>query len=249
MLITTRRQTILAELRSVGEVSVTELATQFGVSPSTIRRDLNALSKDGRIHRVRGGSSLDDGDRPFVEVAGNQADKKSLIGARAAQLVRDRDVVLLDIGTTVAQVALHLRGRKITVVTASLAVVDVLRGDPDTELVVLGGVLRNSYLSLVGSLTSQALSQITADICFLGASGVRADGCPMDSTSIEVPIKSAILRSSGRSVLVADESKFPGSGVQPYCQPGQIDVLVTNKGHDSAGLAALREHHTEVIFV
>lgn len=249
MLTATRRQTILTELHTAGEVSVAQLAIRFGVSPSTIRRDLNALSEDGRMQRVRGGGALDDGDRPFTEVAGNQADKKNLIGARAAQLVRDRDVVILDIGTTVAQVAHHLRGRKITVVTASLAVVDVLRGDSQTELVVLGGVLRNSYLSLVGSLTTQALSQITADICFMGASGIRADGCPMDSTSIEVPIKSAILQSAERRVLVADESKFPGSGVQPYCQPGQIDVLVTTKGGDSVALDALRKHNTEVITV
>lgn len=248
MLTSTRRSSIVQALQATGEVSVTALADEFGVSPSTIRRDLNALSKEGRLMRVRGGGgAIEDDPQPFHEVAATQAREKEDIGAAAASLVHDRDVVILDIGTTVEHVARNLRGRPLTVVTASLAAVDVLRDDPVVELVVLGGVLRSSYLSLVGGLTEQALSQITADICFLGASGVRDDGTVLDSTSIEVPVKHAILRASERTVLVAADDKFPGSGVMAVCGPDDIDTVVTTKTATSPGLEHLRRTGTEVI--
>jgi len=247
VLTTTRRDAILAELQDHGEVAVSRLAERFGVSTSTIRRDLNLLSKLGRLQRVRGGGAVEPEVRPFAAVAGERAANRSRIGARAAALVKDHDVVVLDIGTTVAQVARHLRGRRVTVVTASLAVVDELRDDPVVELVLLGGVLRRSYLSFVGSLPEQALGQITADIGFLGTSGVRDDGSVLDSTSIEVPIKHAILDASERRVLVADDDKFPGSGLLAVCGPERIDTLVTSPESSSPGLDVLRSHGTEVI--
>lgn len=247
VLTTTRRDAILAELRAHGEVAVGRLADRFGVSTSTIRRDLNLLSKQGRLQRVRGGGAVEAEVRPLAAVPGDRARSRERIGARAAELVADNDVVILDVGTTVAQVARHLRGRRVTVVTASLAVVDELREDPVVELVVLGGVLRRSSHSLVGSLPEQALGQITADIGFLGTSGVRDDGSVLDSTSIEVPVKHAIVAASERRVLVADDDKFPGSGVLAVCGPGTLDTLVTSPASSSPGLDALRSHGTEVV--
>ncbi|MEE6294936.1 DeoR/GlpR family DNA-binding transcription regulator [Georgenia wangjunii] len=247
MLTSTRRELILAELASAGEVSVARLASTFGVSTSTIRRDLNTLSSQGRLQRVRGGGAIEPVPRPVEHVTTDRAGSLAVLGARAAALVADRDVVILDIGTTVAEVARHLRGRRVTVVTPSLAVVDVLRDDPVVELVLLGGVLRRSYLSFVGSLPEQALSHITADLCFLGTSGVRDDGSVLDSTSIEVPVKRAILDASERRVLVADADKFPGSGLLAVCGPDRIDVVITTAAADSPGLTQLHHHDTEVI--
>ena len=248
VLTTTRRDAILAELRDSGEVAVARLAVRFGVSTSTIRRDLNLLSKQGRLQRVRGGGAIEQEEsRPFETVAQDRVASRERIGAMAARLVQDHDVIILDIGTTVAQVARHLRGRRITVVTASLAVVDALRDDPVVEVVVLGGVLRRSYLSFVGTLPEQALSQITADIAFLGTSGVREDGSVLDTTSIEVPIKRAILTAAERRVLVADDDKFPGAGLLAVCGPEEINTVVTNPTSSSPGLDVLRAQGTEVI--
>ena len=88
--------------------------------------------------------------------------------------MRDGEVLLLDIGTTTMMLARHLRGRPVTVMTASLAVVDVLRDDEQVELWCSAAALRRPYLSLVGVLTEDALAQVRADRAFLGASGVRA---------------------------------------------------------------------------
>ncbi|MEV0197026.1 DeoR/GlpR family DNA-binding transcription regulator [Nonomuraea sp. NPDC050691] len=245
-----RHAEIMRRVRLSGATSVRDLAAQLGVSPSTIRRDLEVLDRDGTLRRVRGGALAGadaDTDRPFAEVAGVDEQDKESVAARAAQLVGDGDVVLLDIGTTTMRLACRLRGRRVTVVTSSLAVLDVLRDDPVVELLLLGGMLRRPYHSLVGVLTEEALGQVCADRVFLGASGVRADGQLVDTTLAEVPLKRAMIAAAGQVVLLVDRHKFPGTGALRVCGPEDIDVLVTNEGADASTLRACADAGAEVL--
>ncbi|WP_182354888.1 DeoR/GlpR family DNA-binding transcription regulator [Flaviflexus huanghaiensis] len=226
MLPAERRRRILDEVRQTGGLDVVSLAERYHVSKSTIRRDLDYLDGQGMLHRVRGGT-IDADTRTYAQIVTKSATDKIAIGQKAASLVNDGDIVLIDIGTTTAAVARALSGRRLTVLTASLAVVDILRSSPATELVVLGGVVRASYLSMVGSLTAQALSQLRADIAFLGTSGVRDDLIVMDSTGTEVPIKQAILDNSSAAYLVASPDKFPGSGILQICPVTAFDGVIT----------------------
>ena len=226
------------------------LATKLGVSTSTIRRDLDVLSADGLLRRVRGGgSSVEPDTIPFREVSSQSGIEKDAIAVRAAHLVPDGSVILIDIGTTTARLAHHLRGRRLTVITSSLAVVDELRDEDSIELIVLGGVLRNNYLSLVGLLTEQALGQLRADLCFLSGSGIRPSGDVMDTTGIDVPVKRAMVAAAQRTILLADRTKFPGTGLLPVCGPDRIAVLVTNRGANQATLDIFHTAGTEVITV
>lgn len=248
MLTSTRQDAILKRLRADGEVSVQTLASELAVSTSTIRRDLDVLSADGLLRRVRGGGSRVEPDAmPFGEVSAQSRAEKDAIAMRAAQLVPDGSVVLIDIGTTTARLAHHLRRRRLTVITSSLAVVDELRDEDSIELIVLGGVLRNNYLSLVGMLTEQALAQLRANVCFLSTSGIRAGGQVMDTTGIEVPVKRAMVAAAERTILLADRTKFPGTGLLSVCGADQIAVLVTNEGADQATLGTFHAAGTEVI--
>ncbi|MEJ3654215.1 DeoR/GlpR family DNA-binding transcription regulator [Actinomycetes bacterium KLBMP 9759] len=248
MLPARRHGEIIRMVRSSGLVSVEALAEGLGVSPSTIRRDLQSLDADGILRRVRGGAGCvaDDDPVPFDEVANVAADDKERVARGAAELVRDGDVVLLDIGTTTARLARLLRGRRITVITSSLAVVDELRHDSAVELLVLGGILRRNYLSFVGMLTEQALREVRAHRLFLGTSGIGADGRVMDSTLVEVPVKRAMIGSAEQTVVLADRGKFPGTGLLPVCAADAVDVLVTNDGADPTALAAFRAAGTDV---
>ena len=243
-----RHGEILRLVRSSGAVSVGALAANLGVSPSTIRRDLQSLDADGALRRVRGGAGCvpDDDPVPFAEVATVAADDKERVARCAAELVGDGEVVLLDIGTTTARLARVLRGRRITVITSSLAVVDELRDDPAVELLVLGGILRRNYLSLVGMLTEQALREVRAHRLFLGTSGIARDGQVRDSTLVEVPVKRAMIDAAEQVVVVADRGKFPGTGLLPVCGPEEVDVIVTNEGADAGTLAACAAAGTEI---
>ena len=247
MLAQQRRSAIVDMVRASGGVSVADLATHLDVSASTIRRDLNALDRQGMLQRVRGGGAAEVDDQPFDRVATRSQEEKDRVGRAAAALVRDRDVVVVDIGTTCAAVARHLRGRDVTVVTASLAVVDELREDRGVEVIVLGGLLRASYLSLVGTLTENALRELSADIAFVGTSGVRGDGVVMDSTGTEVPVKHAIRAAAERTCLVATSDKFPGSGLLPVCRLNELQTVITTVDPIRAPLDRLEGSHTEVL--
>ena len=247
-----RHLEVMRRLKAEGALTVEQLCATADVSPATMRRDLDALQAEGLINRVRGGAVLRsdgadaDATRPFASVVGADTDDKAAVAKVAADLVSDGDVVLLDIGTTTMMLAQRLRGRAITVVTASLAVLDVLREDTAVELILLGGQVRRSYHSLVGSLTEDALRQVCATIAFIGASGVRADGTVLDSTAVEVPVKRSLLHAADRGILLADRHKFPGSGALRVCTVGDLAGIVTNAGADPAALRRAREAGVDV---
>ncbi len=250
MLAAQRHERILDKLRTDGAVEVKVLSDLLGVSEATIRRDLVRLESRGAVHRLHGGASLSTThEAPFEEVASNHLAARTAVARAAADLVADGDVVLLDIGTTTHQVARYLRGRPITVITSNMAVYEELAGDPVVELIVLGGVVRRNYRSLVGFLTIAALGQIHADMLFLGTSGVRPDGTVLDTTVVEVPVKQAMLGAANRTVLLADSRKFPGSGLARVCGPTEVSTLVTNADADATTLASFRDAGTDVRLV
>lgn len=248
-----RQRSIVGRVRAQGTATTGELADLCGVSIATVRRDLIELETLGALRRVHGGAvpaEVADADtvRGFAEVASTDAGDKLAVARTAAAMVRDGDCVVLDIGTTTMLLARELRGRPVTVVTASLAVLDVLRDDDTVELILLGGIVRRTYHSLVGSLTEDGIRQVSGSHVFLGASGVRPDGTVLDTTAVEVPVKRALLEAAATSVLLVDRHKMPGTGSLRVCGAGAVDVLVTNEGADPATLAACRAAGTEVVF-
>lgn len=245
-----RHQLILRALRASGPTTVVALAGKVGASQATIRRDLAQLEEEGLLKRVYGGAApLVGEDDPFTDVADVRAVAKDALAAWCAETTGDGETVLLDVGTTTHRVARHLHGRSLTVITSSLAVYEELLDDKDIQLILLGGVVRRDYRSLVGFLTEDNLRQIHADRLFLGTSGVRPDGQVLDTTAIETTVKRAMIAASDQVVLLADAGKFPGTGMARVCGPEDLDVLVTNAPADIRTAASLREAGVEVIEV
>lgn len=243
-----RHAEILRIVRAEGPVAVGSIAGRLGVSPATVRRDLVHLHQAGTLTRVHGGAFLRaDGEPPFAQVATSNLIAKEAIARWAAAHVRDGDVLLLDIGTTTLCLARQLHGRRVTVLTSSMAVFDELGSDPAVELVVLGGIYRRNYRSLVGFLTEDALRQVRAGRLFLGTSGVRPGGEVMDTTVVEVPVKRAMIAAADEVVLLADAAKFPGSGLARVCGPDELDTVVTDADADPRTLATLAEKGVEVV--
>lgn len=271
MILRERQNRIIDALRADGAASVQELALALRVSAATIRRDLEMLDRNGELVRTwggavvaprettrelprgpQGGASAGPGDEddevveaPF-EAAGDY-DLKHRMAVAAAAMVQDGQVVILDIGTTTPLVAELLRGRDITVITTNLAVFDVLRDDDAVRLVLLGGVVRRNYRTLVGSLAEAALEQVSADVLFLSCTGVRANGHVVDNMAVEAPIKQSMIAAAERVVLLASEAKFPGTGALRLCSLTDVDTLITTTGAPDDTLAHSRNAGGEVI--
>jgi DeoR/GlpR family transcriptional regulator of sugar metabolism len=245
MLRVQRRQEILHAVRG-GTAHVGELASQFGVSEMTVRRDLQALEREGKLTRVHGGAVVS-AEPSFAEVVVERLGAKDRIGAAAAALVEDGQTIILDIGTTTLQLARHLRGREVTVITSNLAAYEELLPESSVELVLLGGIVRRNYRSVVGVLAEDALRQLRADVAFLGASGIEEDLAVVDTTMVEVPIKRAMMAAAARTVLLADSAKFGMRGVVRVCGPEELDTLITDDDAPGPALRALEKAGVEVI--
>lgn len=239
MLPARRRDEIVTLITQHGSLPLAEISERFDVSEATARRDVNRLAAEGRISRVYGGAvATGTVEEPFAFSDETDRPQKHRIARVAAQLVRDGDTVVLDIGSTVLELARQLAGRPVTVITSNLAAYEVLRDASPTELILLGGAVRRNYLSTVGHLAEQAMAQLHADIAFIGTSGVTKTGSVLDTTPVEVPVKRRMIASSDRVVLLATQRKFPGSGTSVVCEAEQIDTVATLRGVDSPALDA-----------
>lgn len=247
MLAAQRRQLILRAVRDEQVAGVVELAQRFDVSEMTVRRDLAHLAQEGKLVRVHGGAVSEREEPPFAKIAVERRDAKERIGAAAADLVRDGQTIMIDIGTTTLQLARELHGRELTVITSNLAVIEELLPDEGIELLVLGGLVRRNYRSLVGVLAEDALRQVSADLAFLGASGIRDDLSVMDSTMVEVPIKRGMIAAADRSVLLVDAAKFSMNGVVRVCGADALDAVVTDAPADAPAVARLVEAGVPVV--
>lgn len=245
-----RRNEVLRAIRSRDSVETSALAAEFGVSEMTIRRDLDELARIGLIRRVRGGALQPGRHRtepPFEESRMDRADEKERVGVAAATLVQPGDTVILDIGTTALQVARQLHGREgLTIVTNNLAVYEELRPDDAVDVVLLGGLVRRNYRSLVGFLTEDSLASIRADLAFIGISGISHDFMLLDTTVEEIPAKRAMLRAARHVVLLADGAKFGGGGLGRVADIDVVDVVVTTADAPREQLDALAERGIEV---
>lgn len=218
------------------------------MSQATVRRDLLELDANGELLRTYGGAVTTEVDeKPFHVSSIEDFELKDAVAAKAVELIEDRAVIVLDIGTTTPLIARRLRGRPVTVITSNLAVLDELRDDDEVKLVLLGGVVRRNYQSLVGTLTENSLRQLSADIFFLTCTGVRPNGHVVDDMAVETPIKQAMLKSSTQTVLVAPETKFPGTGTLRVTTLDDIDVLVTTRGVPDTARDAVLQANGKVI--
>lgn len=250
MLTHQREAAIVERLHAVGSVTVEELARLLAVSGTTIRRDLERLELAGLLRRVHGGATVPRAveENPTGNLDDDTREKEAIAVATAA-LIADGEVVLLDIGITTLRLARHLRGRPVTVITNSLAVLDALRDDDTVSLVLLGGMVGSKPRTLVGPLTEESLERVRADVAVISSTGVKPDGAVVTDLTQEASIKGRMSRAADRTILVATATKFPGSGSYRIASITDFDVVVASRGADRATLELAAQGGRRVITV
>jgi DeoR family transcriptional regulator, glycerol-3-phosphate regulon repressor len=245
-----RQQEIVEWLRIRGRASVEDLATHFVVTPQTIRRDLNDLSKARVVVRVHGGAMVSSGVVNLSYearrlIAGEQ---KKRIGEVAAGFIPDHSTVFINIGTTTEEVARALAGRRgLLVITNNLHVAADLYRMEGLSVLMLGGSVRQADGGIVGVQAVEMIGQFRADIAVIGTSAIDTDGTLLDYDIFEVQASRAIIEHARKVILVADSSKFARSAPVRVAHLSEIDLFVTD-GLPTAAMADLcRAHKVEVI--
>ena len=226
-----RQLDILSQARGSGRVMVDDLATEFDVTPQTIRKDLNELCNRGLLARVHGGAVVKAGVSNFGYEARRRlaVDEKRLIGQAAAGIIPDECTILINIGTTTEQVALALRDKKgLLVITNNINVVNILGVNPNCEVIVAGGLVRQSDGGIVGEAAVDFIRQFKVDFAIVGVSAIDPDGTLLDYDYREVKVAMAIMENARHTILVADHSKLERSAPVRIGHLSQVNTVVTD---------------------
>jgi DeoR/GlpR family transcriptional regulator of sugar metabolism len=233
------------------KATVTELSELFGVSESTIRRDLEELDEQGVIQRAHGGAVVVERaapEPPIIQRTTENEEKKRRIGEATAGLVRDGETVFLGSGTTTLEVARHLVNRNnLTVITNALNIANLFAGKPNITVIVVGGLLRHSELSMIGHITDQVLKELRADKVIMGMRAISIEEGLTNDYLPETMTDRAIINFSSEVILVADHTKFGKVSTAHVAPVERITTLVTNAEADPALLSRLREMGIQVI--
>lgn len=248
-----RLHQILEAVQQNGQAEVGQLSRQFGVSDVTIRRDLRELDARGLLRRAHGGAVLPTTappEPPVIQRMLHQQRWKERIGQAAAALVGDEESVFIGSGSTTAYVARYLAQRRnLTVVTNALNIATELASAEGVTVVVTGGMMRASELSLIGHIAEQSLREVRVDRVIIGMRAVSLEAGLTNDYLPEVMTDRTIIRMAPRVVLVADHSKF-GRVASAYVAPVErITTLVTDPLTDPETLDRLRQMGIEVIVV
>jgi len=226
-------------------LSVTEIVEQFSISEATARRDLETLASQGKAQRVHGGViAVEEAppELPILQREGEQVDEKSSIGRAAAELIADGETVFLGSGTTVLEVAKHLRDRKnLTVITNSLPVLNALAGGKDITIVSLGGQLRESELSFIGHITEQALAELRVDKVIMGTRGISLEHGLTNDYLPETLTDRAILKIGQTVIIVADHTKVNRVATALLASLKTMHVFVTDADAEKKFLQSLKK--------
>jgi DeoR family transcriptional regulator of aga operon len=245
-----RQQQLTRLLERVGRLSVSQICEQFGISEATARRDLELLSEQGAVQRVHGGVILlrqAAPEDPILKRSNEYEAEKERIGRAAAALVQEAETIFLGSGTTVLQVAKNLINRRISVITNSLPVINLMSEKENITLIALGGILRDSELSFIGHLTEQALSEVRSDKVIIGTRAISLDQGLTNDYLPETLTDRAILNAGRQTIVVADHSKCGVIATAFLAPLSAMSILVTDDQTEAEFINPLREKGIEVI--
>jgi len=231
-----RRTRILEMAGQDGSVRVSDLSTRFGVTPETIRREINRLVRQGRLTRVHGGAVLPPTaaqyEVPFHSRVERQHAEKGAIASMAARLVEEADVIALDASTTALALALELRARRprSLVILTNGAQLPLRLADADGITVVCtGGTLRARSLSYVGPQTLRAIDGYRVRKVFMSCKGFTVGDGPTEGNEADAEVKQSFARSAETVVLLVDHSKWGRNSLVPICTVDALTHVVTDR--------------------
>jgi DeoR family transcriptional regulator, aga operon transcriptional repressor len=248
-----RRRAIAKMARKEGRVSIGDLVRNFDVSPVTLRADLRHLAQEGVLDRCYGGAMVRQEPNQDVPLTVKQSIhnlEKVRIGRAAARLIRARQTVMLDSGSTSAEVARSIKTMKIeglTIITHALNIAQEFTDYPHASVIMLGGLMRHVSRSFVGPQAERAVQELHAHHFFLGVDGVDPEIGLSTPDLLEAQLNAAMIKAAQEVTVVADASKM---GRRSLSLIGSVDLvtrLITDDRLSEEMASKFRKRGVEVV--
>jgi DeoR/GlpR family transcriptional regulator of sugar metabolism len=229
-----RNARIEALLQEGGFANLTTLCERLQVSEATVRRDLMRLEREGRLQRVWGGAVRPaDRSEPGNPWRTPASHEKLAIARAAAAHIQEGQTVILDGGSTVAEVARQLHGRSLQIITNSVPIAEIFYDSRASEVTLTGGVFYPRLGVLLGPCCEQMLATTKADVAVMGIAGITAQGLS-NSMPLVVGSERKMIEASARLIIVAEHAKFGRSAMVPVAPLGAANLIITGKDLDAA---------------
>lgn len=249
-LIPAQRREKIQEYLAIHQIARTiDLCNLLETSEATVRRDLEWLEADGFLERTHGGATLNQRmifEPEYLQRAQKNPEEKRNIGALAASLIENGEIVFINSGTTTTQVIHNIRGdANISVFTNNLnAALEV--GDAGFQHYLIGGEYQPRSKSLAGRFAIENLRQVYANKALIGVDGISLKhGCTVPTNAEAEVVRQMIERTKGQVIIVADHSKWGVVSNFQIASIDEIDCLVTDEGIDSSAIESLAAHSVE----
>ena len=226
-----RHKQIIELVREQGYLSTEELVNLLGVSPQTMRRDLNELAENNLIIRHHGGAAAISRaiNSDYHERKEFFSLEKSKLAEKVAQLIPNGSSLFIDIGTTPEAIAHALLSHKdLCIVTNNINAAHILMQNKTFQITIASGSLRQDG-GIIGESTISFISQFRLDFGILGISAIDLDGSLLDFDYHEVQVKRAIMENSQTTILAVDHSKFSRKAMVRLGSLSEIEHLLTNR--------------------
>lgn len=243
-----RHKKIIELVKQRGYLSTEELVSILGVSPQTIRRDLNELAENNLISRHHGGAASPSTSENSDYVSRKQffSTEKHLIAQEVAKIIPNGSSLFIDIGTTPEAVAnALLNHQNLRIVTNNLNAAYILMQNQSFDITMAGGSLRQDG-GIIGEATMAFINQFRLDFGILGISSIDTDGSLLDYDYHEVQVKRAIIESSRNTILVTDHSKFTRRAMVRLGALTEVEYLFTDIEPPATILTLINAHDVKL---
>ena len=185
---------------------------------------------------------------PFIARESQFSTEKQRIAAKAVDLINEGDSLILDVGTTTLEIARALKGkRNLTVLVTNLRAALELASQPAIQVIVIGGKLRASELSLVGHLAEQMLRTFQVDKAFIGVGGITIEHGLTEFNFEEAGTKRTMIERARQRIVVADHTKFGKVMLTTVASLTVVDKIITGTEVDGEMVTRLRQIGVEVV--
>ena len=233
MFLEERYEKIIDLIDVEGRVTVKELAKKFQVTEDCIRKDLRELENDGQLKRVYGGAIGQRAHRdikPLEERKTINIGEKKAIALKASELVKEGDIIFLDVSTNNLEMAkvLNKKNIAITIITNMIEIILELRSNKKIRVISIGGEFNKAIGGIVGAEADRYIKNFTFDKSFIGVCGINMETGFISTVDLEDGnTKKTIIESSNKSYLVMENEKFNYEEFYKFAKVEDITGIIT----------------------
>lgn len=243
-----RQAYIIQQINIHNKVLSSDLSVHLNVSEDTVRRDLQELDEEEKLTKVHGGALSKSIHFTIQNNNIYQHTEKKVIAQKAADLIKDGMFIVLSGGTTIRELVKSLPPElNATFITVSVPTALELLEHPNCEVIFIGNKLIKSAQMSVGAEVVQKLSEIKADLCFLGTNSININDGITDLEWEIIEVKKAMVKAAHKTVSLAISEKLNSIQRLQVCKIEDVDILITELSPENELLKPYREKGIEVL--